>query len=227
MKLLSLETSSRNYSLAISHGSKVVVTQKFLLPRVLESSMMAPIEKILKRAKMKLGDLDGFAVGLGPGAFTCLRAGLSTIKGLAFAAGKPVVGISSLDVLAMNIKGDAACICTLGDAKRDLAFAAFYEKRGEILKRKSEYQLTTIDEVLRQVNTETVFIGDGIRVFHGQIKNASQYSLIKLAQEKLWIPQARHLSFLAYQRFVKKDFDDIETLIPLYLHPNDCQVRNT
>lgn len=224
MKLLSLETSSRNYSVAISQNAKIIAAQKFILSRVLESSMIVPIEKVLKRAKVKLNDLDGFGVGLGPGAFTCLRAGLSTIKGLALATNKPVIGVSSLDVVAMNVKGDAENICVMGDAKRDLVFACFYEKKGAALKRRSQYQLTTIDEALNQVKSQTIFIGDGLKIFHKRIENSPQKSLIHFAQEALWIPSAKNLAILVWQRFSKEDFDEIDTLIPLYLHPNDCQV---
>ena len=138
MNLLAIDTSTKNLSLAVTKKGKVVKFRNVKLTRPLSSSIMPSIKKILNSAGITLSKLDGFAVGLGPGSFTGLRVGLSTIKGLAFATKKPVVGISSLDVLAMNIKEDCAQICTLCDAKRNLVYACLYEKKGATLKRKSD-----------------------------------------------------------------------------------------
>ena len=104
---------------------------------------------------MTLNDIDVLAVGLGPGAFTSLRVGLSTVKGLAFATKKPVIGIPSMDAIAMSIKDESAQICTICDAKRNLVFGCLYEKNGAQLKKKTDYLLTDINDLLKKIKGDS------------------------------------------------------------------------
>ena len=225
MNLLAIDTSTKNLSLAVTKNGKVVKFKNVKLVRPLSSSIMPSIRKILDSAGITLSKLDGFAVGLGPGSFTGLRVGLSTIKGLAFATNKPVVGISSLDVLAMNIKEDHVQICTLCDAKRNLVYACLYEKKGSTLKRKSDYFLESIDAILKKIKGEVIFIGDGVKLFRNDIQKATSINPIFIDGE-LTLPRARCLAPLALKKFQKGQKDDIAQLVPLYLYPEHCQVRN-
>lgn len=225
MNLLAIDTSTKNLSLAIARNEKILKYRNVKLRRPLSSSIMPSIKRILDETGITLTQLDGFAVGLGPGSFTSLRVGLSTIKGLAFATGKPVVGIASLDVLAMNVQEDNVQICTLCDAKRNLVYACLYEKKGLVLKQKSDYVLKNIQEVLKQVKGKTTFIGDGIKLFRKEIHKAEGF-IPKFADNKLIFPQARCMIPLAYHRIQKSKWDNVDHLIPLYLYPDYCQVKN-
>jgi tRNA threonylcarbamoyladenosine biosynthesis protein TsaB len=232
MNILALDTSTKNFSLAIAQNGKVVRYRNMLLDKVLESSMIPAIEKILKDSKLKFKDLDGYAVGLGPGSFTSLRVGLSTVKAFALATGKPIVGISSLDVMAMNVIGQKADqICTIMDARRKQVYACLFEVKDGALKRKTDYLLTNIDSFLDRVQGKTLFVGDGVPLWRDVIKEKYAAAAKKgakcqavFASEKDAHPQARNLSHLAYGRFEKKVYDDVETLVPLYLYTQDCQV---
>ena len=82
MKILSIDTSTKNFSLAVSKDGRVLRYRNIFLDKVLESSIIPSIEGILKSADVRFKDLDGFAIGLGPGSFTSLRVGLSTIKSI-------------------------------------------------------------------------------------------------------------------------------------------------
>lgn len=227
MKLLSLETSTKTFSLAVSNGPKILAGRHFKLIKVLSSSIIPAIEGILKKSQLTLKDLDGFSVGLGPGSFTSLRVGLSTVKGLAFVTGKPVVGISSLDVLAMNApKNFSGPICVVCDARRNLVYSCFYQRSKNGLKRTSEYFLTEIEEVLKKAKGKVFFIGDGAGLYKEKILAARQESFLPLlAKEKDWSPNARHLAELATPRFLKKEFDSVDKIVPLYLYPEDCQIQ--
>jgi len=225
MNILAIDTSTKNLSLAVAKSEKVLKYRNVKLQRPLSSSIMPSIKRILDEMGMTLKQLDGFAVGLGPGSFTGLRVGLSTIKGLAFATGKPAIGIASLDVLAMTIQEDNVQICTLCDAKRNLVYACLYEKKGSVLKQKSAYVLKSIQEVLKLIQGRVIFIGDGVQLFQNEIRKAK--GLIPTLTDRKWIfPQARWLIPLAYQRIEKNKWDDVDHLIPLYLYPEHCQVKN-
>ena len=222
-----MDTSTRRYSLAVLKNGKLAAQQSVLLKKLLSDSIVPSIEKILKKAKVSLNALDGFAIGLGPGSFTSLRIGLSTVKGLAFATRKPVVGISSLDVLAagaFNTKFDHVCVLT--DAKRSMVYGGLYGTKNGLLQKTADYLLCPVGELLKKIRKPTIFTGDGIELFRSDItkrmKNISADYMF--SSERHWCPRAGVLARLTIKRFQEKKFDNIDTLIPLYLYPDDCQV---
>lgn len=231
MNILSLETSTRQLSLAISQDEKILVAKNTVLKGGLSSALIPTIEKILKTAELSLSKMHGFAIGLGPGSFTSLRVGLSTVKALSLATGKPVVGIASLDVLAFGVlKQTQSLIGTIGDARRNLAYSCFYQNKQGRLKRASDYFLVSMKDLLRKVNQETFFVGNGIPLLREEIlKDTARGALVKVhfAPEEFWYPRAKHLAFLAAERFQSKKYDDADRLVPIYLYPDDCQVKQS
>ena len=224
MKLLCLETSTKNFSLAVSDGEEILHSRNVKLKRVLSSSIIPAIDGILSKAKIRLRELDGFAIGLGPGSFTSLRVGLSTVKGLAFATQKPVVGVGSLDVMAMNAKDEnGKPICVISDAKRGLVYAALYELKGGTIKRKGGYSLLPLEQLLAQIPGPTIFVGDGIKLFPDAIVRKLPSAIF--VDERKWLPQAKNILPLVLERFRKKKFDNIIRLVPIYLYPQDCQIQ--
>lgn len=233
MNILAIDTSTKNFSLAVSRKGKIARYRNVHLDKVLESSIIPAIEGILKLAKLRFEDLDGFAVGLGPGSFTSLRVGLSTIKAFALASGKPVVGVCSLDVVAFNVLGKKCDeICVIMDARRNLIYACLYEDRKGELHRKSEPILIGLDDLLDKVRGRTLFVGDAVPIYKTAIKEKYRQATKKgsrcvalFADQGAAVPQARKLFMLAFGRFCKKEYDDSEVLNPVYLYAQDCQVQ--
>ena len=223
MKLLSLDTSTKNFSLAVVDGHKTLASQDVILEKILSDSIIPSIQKILKKAKVSISELDGFVVGLGPGSFTSLRVGLATVKGLAFSLRKPVAGVSSLDAIAMNVKGNCPQVCVLSDAKRNLVYACWYEKKDGSIKIKSNYLLTSVEDLLKKARGEVALAGDGIQLYKKEIEKMKLKPIF--TDEKLWYPKADQLAVLAFKRFEEQKFDDIHKLVPIYLYPEDCQVQ--
>ncbi len=218
MKLLSIDTSTKNFSLSISDQGKVLSQTNIKLDKILSDSIIPAIEQILKKTKLSLEKLDGFVVGLGPGSFTSLRVGLSTIKAFAFVHNKPVVGISSLDAIAMGLKEDGS-VCVITDARREMVYACLYEKNKGQLTRSSDYLLTSVSDLLTKIKGRPIFVGDGVPL----LKNEDEkYST---AQEDFWYPQAKFFVPLALDRFKAKKTDNVSKMVPLYLYPEDCQVQ--
>jgi tRNA threonylcarbamoyladenosine biosynthesis protein TsaB len=226
MHFLSLETSTKNFSLSVSKDSKVLRFKNKASAKILEDSIIPTIDKVLDSARLSLEKLDALAISLGPGSFTSLRVGLSTVKAFAMGTGKPVVGICSLDILAQGVL-DKKCdeICVLIDARRGMVYSAIYDKT---LKLKADYRLSSLDAVLDNVHGHTLFVGDGSELYKKEIQAAYKEHggscQASFAGEKLAVPDARHLAKLAFERLSKKDYDDIGTLQPIYLYAEDCQV---
>src|SRR5262245_65741737 len=87
---------------------------------------MAAIDNVLRAARWELANVEAFAVALGPGSFTGLRIGLSTVKGLAFATGRPVIGVPTLDALAWTLPFCGYPVCPILDAKKNEVYAGLY-----------------------------------------------------------------------------------------------------
>ena len=228
MNILAIDTSTKHLSLAVLKGGKLCAAQELVLDKVLSDSIIPSIDRTLKRAKLTLDAVDGFAVGLGPGSFTSLRVGLSTIKGFCLALGKKVVGLSSLDVIAHNVSATPLQdICVITDARRNMVYAAVFRSEKGGLKRVGPYHLLEIKDLFPKITKDTIFVGDGIALYRAVIETyfAKTRRAVSFAQESLWRPKAEKLALLARERFAKKRTDDINTLVPLYLYREDCQVK--
>ena len=115
MKILSLDTSTKILVLGLADNSGIY-EYNLEVGRKLSSLLASAIERSIKALGWQIKEIDYFAAGIGPGSFTGMRVGVATIKGLAWALKKPVVGISTLDVLASNAAGKAKEIAVVVDA---------------------------------------------------------------------------------------------------------------
>ncbi len=230
MKILALDTSSKFLSLAVAEDNKVLGRIHRRLDRKHSTQLICLIDKLLKRVKVPLKKIDGFCLSKGPGSFTGLRVGITTVKGLAFALQKPVVAIPSLDILAQNARrlkrrknNTPDQICPIIDAKRNQVYACLYQARNGAVIRKSRYLLLPVQELLKRLKGEIIFLGDAISLYR---RNLSQGKKIKpvFAEEKFWYPQASQAVSLALERFRKGKVDDVNSLVPLYLYPQECQI---
>ena len=140
------------------------------------------------------------------------------------------MGVPSLDVLAVNAE-DSGCdqICTICDARRNLVYGCLYTVKNGQLKRKSQYLLASINDILRKVKGKVCFLGDGIKLYEAEIRKHKSGEGEKFfpvfADESALYPKAACLARLALKRFQDQEFDDVNDIVPLYLYPDDCQVR--
>ena len=248
MNVLAIETSTKRLCLGvINHKGKIV--EYNLDSEIRHAELLLPtLKKALKRLSLVLSELDYFAVGLGPGSFTGLRIGLAMVKGFTEAVGVPVVGFSSLDILASNaLPAKSKIICPLIDAKRNLLFTALYEVGfNNKLKRRSPYLLINIEELLKRFpsNKLVTFLGDGLSLYQQTIKQRMRNSIF--LNEDTWYPRARNLIKLSLDLINKgrftplerkrksKDkfnfltgFSDAARIKPIYLYPKECQIKKS
>ena len=224
MKILAIDTSTSRFSVALSDGEKILAERNIVLTKVLENSIIPVIDSVLKKAKTPLAKLDGFAVGLGPGSFTSLRVGVSTIKAFCLATDKPVVGIPSLDIIAQGVNLPKGQVCVITDARRNLVYAAIYRKEGSRLKQISDYLLVPMDELLNKISQDTLFTGDAVDIFKNNIIERKNKFKSVFVSKSFWYPESRHLVQLSLKRFKENRIDNPHKLLPLYLYPEDCQV---
>jgi len=182
------------------------------------------VARVLQTAKTSLDALEGIVVDIGPGSFTGLRIGLAFVKAVAFASKKPVVGIPSLDVLAAqaSLSGSTA-VCPILDAKRQNIYGALYAVADGFPAKRSDYLLGPIEELLKLVDGEAVFLGDGCAMYRDRI--VAKVPTARFTAPELWLPNPMTLARLGIRRFAQGQQDDPASLVPLYLYAQTCQVR--
>lgn len=166
MLVLALDTSTRTGSCALARGEIVLREETSDGARTHAERLPSDLMRLLERERTALADIDVFAVATGPGSFTGLRVGIAAMQGLAFATGKPLIGVSSLDALAWTARATGR-IATWIDAWRGEVYAALYEGRRQV----EPPTVTGPDAWLQsQAVVPTIFIGDGVAAYSESIQ---------------------------------------------------------
>ena len=145
MKILAIDTSNKEIGVAIAVNGRVIYEGYFPGERKYNRALIFRIEEALLKTKLKIKDIDIFASTLGPGSFTGIRVGISTMKAFAEATGGKFSGIGTLDILAET-----------GGVKN--AFPGIDAGRGEIyiIKRRGSYAITTPDGFVKDIKEAKV-----------------------------------------------------------------------
>jgi tRNA threonylcarbamoyladenosine biosynthesis protein TsaB len=222
-KLLAVDTATQSCGVAIIADGCMQTELILSHGGTHTKRVLAAIDAVLHLDGDSLAQIDAFAVTRGPGSFTGLRIGISTVKGLALATGKPVIGISSLDVLAHQAGGDAAWICPMIDARRNEIYWSIFRRDGDGLVALSEEQVGPVDKLARQIEKPCVFVGNAVPQYAAQlaglVKPAVQWSL---EADNAIRPAV--LARLAWRRFQQGDVDDAGGFAPVYLRKSDAEM---
>ncbi len=224
MKILAIDSSTKYLSLAISERGRVIASFHRDLEQQHCARIIPEIDRLLKKAKSKLGNIDCIAFSIGPGSFTGLRIGAATVKGLTLDGKIKVVAVPTLDVLAYNVKESKRLIVPIVDAKRGNVYASTYSFSGEKLKRHMRYSVLPVSELLKNIKGNAVFLGDGLVPYKKVIEDDFKFKA-EFAAEKYWYPAVETVAKLGYESAKKKRFEEPDRFVPMYLYPKDVQVR--
>ncbi len=174
MRILALDTTTEYGSVALLDESRVVAEVGSAASVSHSARLLKSVDHLLKLASWDIEDIDGFAAAAGPGSFTGIRVGLSTIKALSFASGKPVAPVSSLAALAAKLRDSGGrLLCPFIDAKKGEVYSALYESSGRELKEVIPQGAYAPDALLsllpsrRQVH----FLGTGVAAYGEKIRS--------------------------------------------------------
>ena len=167
MLILAFESSAKAASVALVRDGHLV-SQYSQCSGLTHSRTLLPMaEDLLKNTELSLGDVDLFAVAHGPGSFTGIRIGVSTVKGLAWASGKPCVGVSTLEAMAWHGLAAGGLICPVMDARRQQVYNALFEIRdGRPVRLCSDrpLALSELAEELAPLKRSAFLVGDGAAI---------------------------------------------------------------
>ncbi len=225
MKVLGIDTSTSCGSVGLIDDGEVISDYLLNIPVTHSERLLGTIEFVLREARCPIGKVDGWGISVGPGSFTGLRIGVSTVKGLAFATGKPVAGVSTLDVLASQIAPTSHLICPILDARKKEVYTAFYRyEEGSSLKRQSNYQAIGPEDLVKKITEQTIFIGDGVRTYRDFLLN-SLPSLAIFPLAPLHVPYGSMVAKLGSELLQKGECLDLSTFVPIYVRPSEAEMK--
>lgn len=222
MKLLALDTSTRYLCLGIYDDGKIY-EYHMELGVMMSAFLITSIKRVLEASGIAVSHLDYVACGLGPGSFTGMRIGVAAVKGICWAKNLPVIGISTLDVLAYGAGSDEGPVVAVVDARRSLIYAAVFRRKKGRLTRVKKYMLAGVDELVTAVPSGSVFTGDAILRYRDTFTRSVAGA--RCMESGFWYPKARHLITLALENIRRKKVMTAARLVPLYLYPKECQIR--
>ena len=225
MKILGIDTSTSCGSIGLIDDDTIVADYLLNIPMTHSERLLHSIDHVLKQGGCSVEDLDGWAVALGPGSFTGLRIGVSTIKGLAFAAQKPVAGVPALDALAFNISPTPYLICPILDARKGEVYTAFFRyETGGALNRISAYQAIRPEELAKKIEEKTIFLGTGVRTYKDYLRSALP-ALASFAFAPLNLPHGSAVAKLGIERIRRNDILDLSTFTPIYVRASEAEIK--
>jgi tRNA threonylcarbamoyladenosine biosynthesis protein TsaB len=189
------------------------------------------LESLLESAGISLQDIDGIGLSIGPGSFTGLRIGLSTVKGLAYGSRLPVVGVSTLLAQAARVTDYDGLICPLLDARKNEVYGALFEKTGDAVQRLSDDSVASAAAILEIIcplvkGTPCLMIGDGAAVYkQWLLQQLGAGALFQAGEFSLSV--AATVARLSEQRFRFNDVDDLGSLTPAYLRRSQSEFKPT
>ena len=225
MKVFGIDTSTSCESVGLIDDGEVISDYLLNLPVTHSERLLGAIEFVLREARCPIENIDGWAIALGPGSFTGLRIGVSTVKGLALATGKPVAGVSILDVLASQIAPTPHLICPILDARKKEIYTAFYRyEEGSSLKRQSDYQAIRPENLVKKITEPTIFLGDGVKTYGDFLLNSLLSSAI-FPPAPLLVSHGSMVAKLAFELLRKGEHLNLSTFSPLYIRPSEAEMK--
>lgn len=226
MLVLGIETSTTHASVAIGSATELVASYQLGRGKSQDQIVVPAIERILADAGLSYRQIGGVAVGLGPGLFTGLRVGVATAKTLSQTLAVPIVGFSSLDLLAYAVRHTRRSICACIDARRKEVFWAFYRPAPGGVQRVTDFRCAPPEHCVNEVEARgepVLAVGNGPLIYRSVFESAGDRT-VELAGVADSAPTAVALTELAVSRFEREDSDRLATLRPLYIRKSDAEI---
>ena len=220
MLILAFESSAKPASVALLRDGELL-SQSTQITNLTHSCTLLPMaEDLLKNAGLTYQDVDAFAVAHGPGSFTGIRIGVSAVKGLAWAAEKPCIGVSTLEAMAWHGLAAGGYVCPVMDARRSQVYNALFEIRDGVPVRLTEDRPIALSDLAPQVlalGAPVFLVGDGASLTADWFsKNSVPYVM---APDNLRWQDAWGVAMAAKDKALGTTFD----LLPVYLRLSQAE----
>jgi len=216
VRVLAVDTTTERGSVAVTEDDAVSGEVRIASPEGHSRRLLPAVDFLIQSLGLRPGDIDAFAVTTGPGSFTGLRVGLSTVQGLALGTGRPCLGLSALDVLAARIAGTAPTLVALMDAHRGEVYGAVYDEEGRPL---GPATVERPEALIARTPEVAAFVGDGAQRHRELILSLRPRAVFPMRSLFL----ASTLGRLAAPRLKRGEGIAPAELRPLYLREPDIR----
>jgi len=225
LKILAVDTSSLAATVAIMNDGMLLGEYTIIHKKTHSQKIMPMISELMKSVEVKPSDIDIYAASSGPGSFTGLRIGVTTIKALAYAVNKPVVSVPTLDALAYNIPMTESYICPILDARNNQVFTAIYKWEGSKQSNITEYMGIHIEELVQLIkgkNHKVIFVGDAVKT-HKDYLRSELGDKCEFAPGHLMLQRAASVAQLAFIRASEGMIENCFDMVPFYLRKSQAE----
>lgn len=221
MLILALESSAKAASVALMEDENLIAQYSQCSGLTHSRTLLPMLEDMLKNTEKKIADVDLIAVAHGPGSFTGIRIGVSTVKGLAWAAQKSCVGVSTLEAMAWHGASSGGLICPVMDARRSQVYNALFEiddnARPKRLTEDRAISLSELEQELRADGREPLLVGDGAKLTYDYLTQAGL--ACRMAPANLVYQSAWGVGMAA----LDKTPGNADDLLPVYLRLSQAE----
>jgi len=229
MKILAIETSTMLGGIALMDEFMLIAESRLNVKSTHSERLMTEIEHCLKQSGVKISDIDVFAVATGPGSFTGLRIGLSTVKGFSYATGRPIVSVPTLEALAWNFPYSAHPVCTMLDARKKEVYAALFKwEEGNFIRLINETSAKPEEfacDALRITHDDKfIFAGEGAALYRDKIIEVMGEKAIFASPEKT-VPSPANVAVLGLKKAKAGEFSEPVSLTPIYIRKSEAEVK--
>lgn len=225
MLILGIDTATTQCSCAIGGHEGVLAVVESARSRRHAENLVPAVTFALQQAQLELSEIGVVAVDVGPGLFTGLRVGLATGKAFATALNVPMIGVSSLDLLAFRVRFTRRLIAAVVDARRGEVFYAFYRQVPGGVQRLDEPRVAVPDQLMSELlasGDETLLVGDGALRYRSELATVPR---VEFADTGESYPSAASLVELAHARAMREEFVSPREINPLYLRQPDAEIN--
>jgi len=224
MRILAVDTASKSCSVAVTEKGSLAAELTAVTAQTHSKHLLKMIRSVIKTAGISISEVDGFAVTIGPGSFTGLRIGISSVKGLAVALDKPVVGVSSLDALAQQAAPSSYLVCPLLDARKDEVYFCTYRINHDIFIKEKEEMVMPPDEAIKDIDQPCSFVGSGAQLYR-EVIQAGLGNMAYFAPQNQNIIRASTVAYLSLEKFESGETDEVGGLTPHYIRKSDAELN--
>jgi tRNA threonylcarbamoyladenosine biosynthesis protein TsaB len=239
MRVIGIDTASRTASVALVENGSLISQRTHPCCESIGNgdtrrsknnhaeTILPLLELLLGSTGVSLQDITGFALSNGPGSFTGLRIGLSTVKGLAYGSKIPIVAISTLFAHAARVTNYDGLICALLDARKNEVYAAVFRKNGQVINRITEDTIASVANLIAiaqdlRRGMPCLIVGDGAAVYENFMRDLPGIRLHDATND---LTIAATVARLAEDRFQSNEVDDLGTLTPVYIRPFEAAFK--
>ena len=218
MKILALETSAKSVSCAVVEDGAPLASAYQCTGLTHSRTLLPMVDTMLKNADLTLDDINAIAIAAGPGSFTGLRIGIAAVKGLAWAADKPCLGVSTLEAMAQNAAHIDGLIVGAMDARRSQVYNAVFETKGGELTRLTPDRAISLEELCAQLQGKQqpiTVLGDGGVLCYRYLEEHAPGMLL--------YQSAVGVGLAAERAYARGEAVSAQELLPVYLRPAQAE----